>query len=141
MSNKVIFLFPFEGPTTSIKLPQPSFGNGHNVNYQIQTGHSRSGNLFSYKRTPTYQTHKLTFDKVREASINGFSSKQQILDFLQTCAGQRVRYLDHQNQNWWCVITTPAVDFTNQGKDQNGDLFGFSLEFEGSITTPGVENR
>ncbi len=131
MSNKVHFLFPFEGPTTSIALRQPIFGDVNPNNYQIIVGHSRNGDLFSYKRTPTYQSMKLTFEKMREAPIQGFSGLEQIKTFLAAAAARKVRYIDHKQVNWSGVIISPTVEFTNQGRDSQGDQFGFSIEFEG----------
>lgn len=131
MSKKVHFLFPFEGPNTSIALRQPLFGNVHTTNLQVQLRHTRSGTAYAYKRTPTYQTFKLVFEKMREGPLQGFSGKEQIKTFLITSAAAKVLYIDHEGLKWSGLITNPTVDFTNQGKDDYGDLFGFSLDFEG----------
>lgn len=131
MSNKVRFLFPFEGPTTAIILHQPIFGDSNQYNLQVVTKHSRTGKLFAYKRAPTYQTLKLTFERMRENAVQGFSGKEDIKTFLALCAAKKVRYIDHLGNNWSGIITTPVVEFTNQGRDKMGDQFGFALDFEG----------
>lgn len=133
MSNKVYLVYPFEGPTTSIVLRQPIFGDSNAVNLQTQVIHTRSGDVFAYKRTPTYQTLKLTFEKMRYSPLQGFSGKEQIKTFLALSAAKKIRYIDHNHVNWSGLIITPVIEYTNQGRDNYGDLFGFSLEFEGSI--------
>ncbi len=131
--SKVYFLYPITGPTTSIALRRPVFGDANVINLQTIVRHSRNGDIYAYKRTPTYQTLKLTFERMRESPLQGFAGKEQIKMFLALSAGKRVKYIDHLNRNWGGIIITPVVDFTNQGHDSQGDQFGFSLDFEGSL--------
>lgn len=133
MSNKVHFLFPFEGPYTSIALRQPLFGDVNVVNLQTQVRHTRNGTVYAYKRTPTYRSLKLAFEKMRQNPLQGFSGREEILNFLALSAAKKILYIDHQGIKWSGLITNPTVEFTNDGKDNYGDLFAFTLEFEGQL--------
>lgn len=132
MSKKVYFLFPATGPTTSMILRQPVFADSLGLNTQVQVSHSRNGDVYAYKRTPSYQTLKLTFEKMRQTAMQGFSGRAEIIAFLNASAAGKVLYIDHLGRHWTGIITTPNVEFVNQGADDNGELFGFTLEFEGS---------
>ncbi len=133
MSIKAYFLAPFNAPTSSIALRHPIFGDSRTVNYQTVSKRTRSGQLFVYKRTPTYVSLKLTFEHLRAKALQGFSSREDIQTFFNTFAGQSLRYIDHNGQHWQCVVLSPTIDFTNQGKDQNGDLFGFTIELDATM--------
>lgn len=141
MSTKAYFLHPFEGPTTSIATRHPIFGDSRNVNYQTITKRSRSGQLFAYKRTPTYVILKLTFEHLRGNALQGMSSQDQVQAFFATCAAQNIRYIDHNGQNWKCLVLSPTIEFTNQGKDQNGDLFGFTIEMNAEMLVGQVSHH
>lgn len=133
LSKKVYLFYPLEGPATSIVLHQPIFGDTNVVNLQTQVKHSRNGDVYAYKRTPTYQSLKLTFEKMREAPLQGFSGKEQIKTFLELSAAKHIKYIDHAGRGWSGIIISPTVEYVNQGRDAFGDLFGFTLEFEGKL--------
>jgi hypothetical protein len=70
---------------------------------------------------------------MRHGPLQGFSGREQIKTFLAACAARKVRYIDHTGANWSGLIINPNVEFINQGRDTYGDLFGFSLDFEGQL--------
>lgn len=146
MSTKAFFIYPFNGPTTTIALRRPIFGDQRTVNYQTVAKRSRSGQLYTYRRSPTYVTLKLVFEHLRSASVQGMSSQDAVQEFFRVSAAQQVRYIDHNGQHWQCTVLTPAIDYTNQGKDAYGDLFGFTIELDafmlvGQSSGPVVGNR
>ncbi len=130
MSINTRFIAPFNGPTSSITLRHEIFGDSRTVNYQTVPKRTRSGQLYVYKRTPSYVNLKLTFQNLRSNAAQGMSSREDIQSFFSTFAAQSIRFIDHNGQHWQCVVLSPTIDFVNQGKDAHGDLFGFTIELD-----------
>ena len=132
----VLVMFPFEAPMTGFLVPDPVFGENYDLNVQVTTGHSRNGELFAYKRTPTYITQKFEFHNVPETSVykkdgtiksNGVDS---IKDIWKQAAGRYVLIIDHKGKKWKAMIIN-NLNLVCEGRNGCGNIYTFTLEFEG----------
>jgi hypothetical protein len=128
----VYFYYPPNGPTMQVGLRNPNFGNAHALHLQTISKRSRSGVLFIFKRTPTYESFKLDFNRIDEDMFN------RLITFMKATAGQVIQYLDHKGVKWNGYILTDPFELVNDHKGlsnsgQRVDWYTLSLQFEGSI--------
>ncbi len=128
----VYFYYPPNAPTTQIGLRNPRFGNVHSVHLQTVAKRSRNGVLYLFKRTPTYESFKLDFDRIDETRF------QRLITFMKTTAGKQIQYKDHKGVKWNGYILTDPFELVNDKKGLNDrgqrvDWYTLSLQFEGSL--------
>lgn len=128
----VYFFFPPAGPTMQVGLRNPKFGNVHTVHLQTVAKRSRNGMLYIFKRTPTYESFKLEFDRIDETRF------QKLITFMKATAGQIIQYQDHKGVKWNGYLLTDPFELVNDHKGLNDvgsrvDWYTLSLQFEGSI--------
>ncbi len=127
----VYFFWPTNGPIMQVGLRNPKFGNVHSVHLQTIAKRSRNGVLYLFKRTPTYESFKLDFDRIDETKF------VRLIEFMKATAGQLITYKDHKGVKWNGYILTDPFELVNdkKGLDDRGrrvDWYTLSLQFEGS---------
>jgi hypothetical protein len=130
----VQFLAPAAAPLESIKLKKPIFGDQHIVTMQVTVRHSRNGERYAYKRTPTYQTLRMEFHNIPLSNRSTCSSVDTIKTFFEKYAATDVLFVLTQNSRVtrWKGIIINDLEFTNEGKDGCSDLYSLNIEFEGA---------
>ncbi len=128
----VYFYYPPGAPTMQVGLKNPRFGNVHSVHLQTIAKRTRSGVLYLFKRTPTYESFKLDFDRIDETRF------LRLIAFMKATAGQVIQYKDHKGVRWNGYILTDPFELVNDRKGLNDsgvrvDWYTLSLQFEGSL--------
>lgn len=118
------FFYPFAAPTIGITLPNPEFGNTSTTDIQVSVRHSRNGDRYAYRRTPSYETLKLDFKGIKESLV------ADIKFFFKMSAASEVKFIDHKGTKWKGIITSNC-ELVNDGRDGCGDIFNMSVTFEG----------
>lgn len=149
----VWFHAPYGAYVNGMRLPEPIFGDSLDINLQTQLRHSRNGDVYMYKRTPTYQTMKLSFENIRARDVDAafdYNSEIQgyrlcVMDFIKKYAAVECTYIPHNYNNtnnlkWRGFITTPTISITNAGKGRilvnstnsyiDEDWYNISFDFE-----------
>lgn len=126
----VKFYHPYGGPTLGISLRNPTFGNTDKTNLQVDVKHSRNGDIYAYRRTPSYRSFKLDFENIVDANTNSFSTLDQVRAFLKQAAADFVLYIDKSGTQRKIIILTSEPELTCTGKNGCGDLYSMSLEVE-----------
>jgi hypothetical protein len=118
-----------------LELPHPLCPDTEKLILQTQVRHSRNGDRYQYKRTPTYRILSLDFENIKQTDLESLEA------FFELAAGEDLVYIDHYQQNWIGTIITDPIEFKALCKflpDCPGgrtELYGFSLEFEGMRQT------
>ena len=131
--NKVFFLWPILSPLVAIPLPFPQCPDKDRIVIQTISRHSRSGDRYAYKRTPSYEIFTMDFENIY------FSQLDSLKEFFEETAGDTVKYIDQHGRKWVGIILTDPIEFTSMCKfltcpTGRVELYSFSLEFEGEIT-------
>ena len=91
---------------------------------QVRVNRTRAGGLKVHARTPTYEPQTIEF------TDNSLLKLEQVRNFLRTCKGRKIYYIDENNRKWEGYILSSDVDLTVETRDRGGN---FQLEFEGRL--------
>lgn len=130
-NSGVYFAYPANAPKQQVNMPRPQYGNVHSVILQTVQKRSRNGQLYLFKRDPTYEQQILEFARLDESTF------QKLITFMKLSAGNKIQYLDHKGKIWQgSILTDPfelVNDMTGPSKAANGitDWYKARIIFEG----------
>lgn len=122
----VVFTYPYSGPTLTLNVKNPNFGDTETLNFRRVARNLRGGKFELYRRSiwPKWHRKQLTFVGLAEAK------RTEVFQFLNESVGKEVGYLDYEGRQWRGVITTPAAQFREVGKLCQHEV---TVEFEGEL--------
>jgi hypothetical protein len=89
-----------------VDLPNPTLGDGDELNIKTRYLFTMSSEVHSYKYTPSARKWTLMFNAI---SIDNLAD---LVDFIQTYANVTVTFTDWLNQSYSVRIATPVSEFT-----------------------------
>jgi len=124
----VQFGHPYATPTLTLDLRNPELGNSEQLDLKTQFKITMDGEINSHRRTPMNQKLLLSWVNLTKAKIEEF------ITFLETSAGDEVRYTDHDANVWRGYILTNPLDYVTETKIVWGnciEVYTANLEFQG----------
>lgn len=122
-SSTVTLSYPTVGPTTSVTIRAPEFGDVHRLNFDRINRESRGGTLqiFSDPDWPTQEVLVLQFTTLKE------SEAQEVLTFFADTLGLEVKLVDWYGRTWHGFVTNPESPIIRSRRG----IVDLSFEFEG----------
>jgi len=127
----VRFQTPYNNPFITITLPNPTLGDSDRHNNKTRLAFAMSGDIYSFKQTPATRTLLLTFNNIDDCGVD-FSTYPEIVAFLKTYAGLKLRYIDHMGNAWYGIILNNPAEFTARNKT----FYTLTIQYEGYIAIP-----
>lgn len=124
----VVLTFPFFSPTTTLTLPNPEFGDIHNIDMTQINRQTRNNDLIVYRDPIWPRLEKLN---LRWAYLTG-QQGNDLLGFYFASFGKVVGFKDWFDRQWQGLIINPSSDFT-QPIDRGCGAVTAILEFEGEL--------
>lgn len=100
--------YPPTSPTHIIDIDPPVFGNREEVqNLQIQRN-NLDGNLITFRDTtwPNKKIFRMQFECLDD------TERSNIMTFLSVSLGKPIKFTDHENREFNCLIIDPQGEFT-----------------------------
>ena len=117
--------YPFVGPTVTLVLKNPAFGNTSTFSRSAIHRKTRGGDdiVAADPNWPTIEVQNLVIENICESDID------DVISFLNTSLGQKIGLLDWENRQWSGVILAPETDIVQTGINQ----WRFTLVFDGEL--------
>ena len=122
----VTFTWPYTGPSLTVNVRNPEFGNSDVVAYNTLIRRSVRNELLTGRPTtwPAIQIFKFSFRALSQAD------REALIEFWLASAGDEIGYLDHENRQWRGVLISDQPELVQVGP---GCMSEVELEFRGEL--------
>lgn len=110
--STILFEYPYETPTLTLELRTPEFNDIGLLEFSRVQKRSRGNTLILF-RDPTWPKSK-TFNFSLRALTQ--VSRNEIIAFCQTTAGQWIKFTDWRSQVHKVIILNPSNSITQEGR-------------------------
>ena len=119
--------YPVTSPTNAVTLPHQNLEYTDTFELPVQYGKSMNGTFYTYKKTDSKRTFAYSFTNVRQSILDDLET------FMLASAGQRIRLVDQDDNNWSVLLLTNPLDigYERYLNSTCKDAGGFTLQLTG----------
>lgn len=121
---------PYPNVVTSIRLPNPSFGDSEGLSSSMTPKRAMNGTLYTYVKTSDgHRQLQLSFTLTR-------SKGEEFKRFLLVYASEQIQMVDHLGRSWLGYFTSNPIEFSTDKRGAPGggnELMSVQLDFEGEL--------
>lgn len=121
----VIFIAPFNAPTTAVVLPNPQPGDNQASKNAVTVKRAMDGTYYSYVKSNSWVPLKLEFrmQRLKAYEFKGFVQSYHSVDW---------EYIDFTGANWRVKLRSNPLEIVSQNFDpQNFEWDSIQLSLEG----------
>lgn len=124
--DHIMLTYPYSGPSLTLNLRNPMFGNEDNNSTLTQFQRTRSGQLKTVRATtwPTIKTQTMSIEGLSEQLRDDF------LNFVTESAALEIGLLDQDGRQWRGILVNPVLETQQVGI---GCQYTASFTFRGAL--------
>lgn len=124
-ASQVTLFYPTVGPTLSVVIRAPEYGDRHRLQFDRINRETRGGTLeiFSDPDWPKLEIIEASFTGLKE------SEAQAVIDFFTQTLGLEVGFTDWHGRTWHGIVLSPDTEVIRARRD----IVDLSFEFEGEV--------